>query len=235
MSGGARPLQQGGRRSARTRPASGPPPLLPLPSGAGARDVRRIAAASLSRPPGPAHPPVVLDNATQGHGGPVPRPDAPRAARATRAPPALPRRQRAGQPCARRDVTAPRPRKAPPRPALAARVARRPRRTDMARELRMLLLWGRSLRAPALAAAPRGEGGRGAGRPGSEPAPFSTARLGGSAERAGRPVSPVSPDCPGSAPAVGGFSPPSPGAGLEARGPGSRSGRRGRFGEWERT
>lgn len=45
----------------------------------------------------------------------------------------------------------------------------------MARELRVLLLWGRSLRAPALAAAPRGEGGRVGGwtPPGPEPASSS--------------------------------------------------------------
>lgn len=36
----------------------------------------------------------------------------------------------------------------------------------MARELRALLLWGRRLRAPVLAAFPGGEGGRGRGRAG---------------------------------------------------------------------
>lgn len=38
--------------------------------------------------------------------------------------------------------------------------------TDMARELRTLLLWGRRLRAPALAATPGGEGNRTGGRDG---------------------------------------------------------------------
>lgn len=44
----------------------------------------------------------------------------------------------------------------------------------MARELRVLLLWGRSLRAPALAAVPRGEGGRVAGGPRLGPEPASS-------------------------------------------------------------
>lgn len=53
----------------------------------------------------------------------------------------------------------------------------------MARELRALLLWGRRLRAPALAAARAGEGGRTGGRGrvcvtlrGPEPASFSERR-----------------------------------------------------------
>lgn len=112
--------------------------------------------------------PVALDNTTQGQGGPVPRTDCLSAGRRRPrygGPPATRwLRQRTGQPGACRDVTAPRPRKAPPWP--------RPRcvwlswalgRTDMARELRALLLWGRRLRAPALAAFPGGEGGRAGG------------------------------------------------------------------------
>lgn len=70
------------------------------------------------------------------------------------------RRQRTGQPGAYRYVTAPHRRKAPP----PLRGPRGPLgRPDMARELRALLLWGRRLSAPTLAASSRGEGRRAAG------------------------------------------------------------------------
>nr|XP_036870271.1 heat shock protein 75 kDa, mitochondrial [Manis javanica] len=64
------------------------------------------------------------------------------------------RRQRTGQPGAYRYVTAPHRRKAPP----PLRGPRGPLgRPDMARELRALLLWGRRLSAPTLAASSRGK------------------------------------------------------------------------------
>lgn len=100
-------------------------------------------------PPGPAAP-ARPDRART---APEPEPQ--------RAPPTRRRRQRAGQSGARCDVTTPRPNKAPPRPRPRhAWLLWAPRRTHMARELRTLLLWGCRLRAPALAVARGGEGGR---------------------------------------------------------------------------